>query len=64
MVGMPKFINSKAQVHDLQAGEQLARKHRVQRPSGFDFDNHIQPIHSLCPRALRAAVCECWRHDA
>jgi hypothetical protein len=29
----------RAQVHDLQAGEQLARKHRVQRPSGFDFDN-------------------------
>jgi hypothetical protein len=29
----------KAQVHDLEAGEQLAHKHRVQRPSGFDFDN-------------------------
>jgi hypothetical protein len=28
-----------AQVHDLQVGEQLAFKHRVQRPSGFDFDN-------------------------
>ena len=29
----------RAQVHDLQVGEQLARKHRAQRPSGFDFDN-------------------------
>jgi hypothetical protein len=29
----------KARVHDLQAGEQLAMEHRVQRPSGFDFDD-------------------------
>jgi hypothetical protein len=46
----------KAQVHDLQVGEQLARKHRVQRPSGFDFDNDSLVDDQIRPKS----VLECW----
>jgi hypothetical protein len=43
-------------VRTQEVGEQLARKHRVQRPSGFDFDKDSLVDDPIRPKS----VLECW----